>query len=71
MNMQAVADVRQMVVDTKVNSDVNRKKHGRGRANSVLGRGRGSRVHDQTKSLISPPTVSPPNGELENSYNKV
>ncbi|XP_062016104.1 serine/threonine-protein kinase TOUSLED isoform X2 [Rosa rugosa] len=69
-HVEAVADVRQMVVDTKVNSDVNRKKHGRGRANSVLGRGRGSRVHDQTKSLISPPTVSPPNGELENSYNK-
>ncbi|KAK9939277.1 hypothetical protein M0R45_015977 [Rubus argutus] len=69
-NLQAVVDVRQMVVDTKANSDVNRKKHGRGRANSVSGRGRGSRVHDQTRLLISPPTVSPQNGELENSYNK-
>lgn len=69
--MQAVVDVRQMVVDTKANSDVNRKKHGRGRANSVSGRGRSSRVHDQTRLLISPPTVSPQNGELENSCNKV
>lgn len=69
-HVEAVVDVRQMVVDTKANSDVNRKKHGRGRANSVSGRGRGSRVHDQTRLLISPPTVSPQNGELENSYNK-
>lgn len=69
-HVEAVVDVRPMVVDTKANSDVNRKKHGRGRANSVSGRGRGSRVHDQTRLLISPPTVSPQNGELENSYNK-
>lgn len=69
--MQALADVRQLVVDTKVTSDVNRKKHGRGRANSVSGRGRGSRVQDQTRLLISPSTVSSPNGELENSYKRV
>ena len=69
--MQAVADVRQVVVDTKVNLDVNKKKHGRGRGNSVSGRGRSSRVQDQTRLLISPTTVSPPNGELENAYKKV
>ncbi|ONI01626.1 hypothetical protein PRUPE_6G149600 [Prunus persica] len=68
---EAVADGRQMVVesiDTKATSDVNRKKHGRGRGHSVSGRGRGSRVSDQTRLLTS--TVSPPNGQLENPYNK-
>ncbi|KAI5323322.1 hypothetical protein L3X38_032394 [Prunus dulcis] len=68
---EAVADGKQMVVesiDTKATSDVNRKKHGRGRGHSVSGRGRGSRVSDQTRLLTS--TVSPPNGQLENPYNK-
>ncbi|PQQ14043.1 serine/threonine-protein kinase TOUSLED [Prunus yedoensis var. nudiflora] len=68
---EAVADGRQVVVesiDTKATSDVNRKKHGRGRGHSVSGRGRGSRVSDQTRLLTS--TVSPPNGQLENPYNK-
>ncbi|XP_004295135.1 PREDICTED: serine/threonine-protein kinase TOUSLED-like [Fragaria vesca subsp. vesca] len=69
-HVEALADVRQLVVDSKVTSDVNRKKHGRGRANSVSGRGRGSRVQDQTRLLISPSTVSSPNGELENSYKR-
>ncbi|XP_050367376.1 serine/threonine-protein kinase TOUSLED isoform X2 [Argentina anserina] len=69
-HVEALADVRQSVVDCKINSDVNKKKQGRGRANSVSGRGRGSRVQDQTRLLISPTTVSPPNGELENSFKK-
>ena len=70
---QAVVDGRQMVVEnveSKVNSDLNRKKHGRGRG-SVSGRGRGSRVNDQTRSQISSSTVSPSNGQLENSHHKV
>lgn len=58
-------------VETKANSDVNRKKHGRGRGQSVSGRGRGSRINDQTKSQICPLTVTSSNGQLENSYNKV
>lgn len=72
--MQAVADERQMVaetVETKVNVDINRKKHGRGRGHSVSGRGRSSRVNDQSRSQICPPTVLPSNGQLENSYHKV
>lgn len=71
-NVEAVVDGRQMVVEnveSKVNSDLNRKKHGRGRG-SVSGRGRGSRVNDQTRSQISSSTVSPSNGQLENSHHK-
>ena len=57
--------------ETKVSSDTNRKKHGRGRGNSVSGRGRGSRVNDQTRSQVCPPTVVPSNGQLENSHHRV
>jgi len=71
---QAMGDGRQMVVEnveSKANSDLNRKKQGRGRGHSVSGRGRGSRANDQTKSQISSSTCSPSNGQLENSYHKV
>ncbi|KAG6682147.1 hypothetical protein I3842_13G123900 [Carya illinoinensis] len=72
-SVEAVADGRQMVVETlnsKANSDVNRKKQGRGRGYSVSGRGRSSRINDQTRSQVSASTVSPSNGQLENSYPK-
>ncbi|XP_048324196.1 serine/threonine-protein kinase TOUSLED isoform X1 [Ziziphus jujuba] len=72
-HVEAVADGRQMIVETvetKVNVDVNRKKHGRGRGHSGSGRGRGSRVNDQSRSQICPPTILPSNGQLENSYHK-
>ncbi|KAJ0083232.1 hypothetical protein Patl1_30277 [Pistacia atlantica] len=49
--------------------DVNKKKHGRGRGNSVSGRGRGSR-NEQARPQISATTVSPSNGQPENSYHK-
>lgn len=71
---QAMGDGRQMVVEnveSKANSDLNRKKQGRGRGHSVSGRGRGSRANDQAKSQISSSTCSPSNGQLENSYHKV
>ncbi|KAF8009363.1 hypothetical protein BT93_J0379 [Corymbia citriodora subsp. variegata] len=55
-------------LETKVNFDFGRKKHGRGRSQS--GRGRGSRANDQTRSQISASTISPLNGQLENSYHK-
>ncbi|KAM1056661.1 hypothetical protein ACFX13_030801 [Malus domestica] len=72
-HVEAVVDGRQMVVetvDTKATSDVNQKKHGRGRGNSISGRVRGSRVSDQTRLLVTPSTVSPLNGQSENPYNK-
>ncbi|KAM1807376.1 hypothetical protein ACFX11_030400 [Malus domestica] len=72
-HVEAVVDGRQMVVetvDTKATSDVNQKKHGRGRGNSISGRVRGSRVSDQTRLLVAPSTVSPLNGQSENPYNK-
>ncbi|XP_050284966.1 serine/threonine-protein kinase TOUSLED isoform X3 [Quercus robur] len=72
-NVEAMGDGRQMVVEnveSKANSDLNRKKQGRGRGHSVSGRGRGSRANDQTKSQISSSTCSPSNGQLENSYHK-
>ncbi|XP_030960387.1 serine/threonine-protein kinase TOUSLED isoform X5 [Quercus lobata] len=71
--VEAMGDGRQMVVEnveSKANSDLNRKKQGRGRGHSVSGRGRGSRANDQTKSQISSSTCSPSNGQLENSYHK-
>lgn len=71
---QAVADGRQMVVETmesnKANPEVSRKKQGRGRGHSVSGRGRNSRINDQIRSQNSS-TVSPSNGQFENSYLKV
>ncbi|CAN6695241.1 unnamed protein product [Malus baccata var. baccata] len=72
-HVEAVVDGGQMVVetvDTKATSDVNQKKHGRGRGNSISGRVRGSRVSDQTRLLVTPSTVSPLNGQSENPYNK-
>ncbi|XP_031287079.1 serine/threonine-protein kinase TOUSLED isoform X1 [Pistacia vera] len=68
----AVVDGRQKIsetVEAKVGLDVNRKKHGRGRGNSVSGRGRGSR-NEQARPQISATTVSPSNGQPENSYHK-
>ncbi|XP_010247147.1 PREDICTED: serine/threonine-protein kinase TOUSLED isoform X2 [Nelumbo nucifera] len=58
-------------IDTKAGTeDINRKKQGRGRGRSVTSRGRGSRVSDQTRLHVSPSTVSPSNGQLENTSNK-
>ncbi|KAK9280371.1 hypothetical protein L1049_014060 [Liquidambar formosana] len=71
--IEAAADGRQKIVETmetKAGFDVTRKKQGRGRGHSVTGRGRGSRVNDQTRMEISPSTVSPSNGQLDNSYHK-
>lgn len=68
-----MVDGRQKTSETteaKVGVDLNRKKHGRGRGNSVSGRGRGSK-NDQVRAQISATTVSPSNGQLENSYHKV
>lgn len=72
--MQVVSEGRPVnveTVETKGNSDVNRKKHGRGRGNPASGRGRGSRINDHTRSQVCPSTVAPSNGQLENSYSKV
>ncbi|KAM1116351.1 hypothetical protein TB2_006759 [Malus domestica] len=72
-HVEAVVDGRQMVVETTnatATSDLNKKKHGRGRGHSVSSRVRGSRVSDQTKLLVTPSTVLPLNGQSENSYNK-
>ncbi|XP_044483463.1 serine/threonine-protein kinase TOUSLED-like isoform X2 [Mangifera indica] len=71
-HVEAVVDGRQKTSETteaKVGVDLNRKKHGRGRGNSVSGRGRGSK-NDQVRAQISATTVSPSNGQLENSYHK-
>ncbi|GLT44342.1 hypothetical protein SLA2020_182470 [Shorea laevis] len=70
---QPVADRRQKIteaIETKASSDGNRRKQGRGRGNSVSSRGRGSKVNDQARSQTSGSTVSPSNGQLENSYQK-
>ncbi|XP_022933413.1 serine/threonine-protein kinase TOUSLED-like isoform X2 [Cucurbita moschata] len=70
--VEAVEDGKQSVVDsieTKKNVDVNRKKQGRGRGQSLSSRGRGSRVNDQMKSQISLSTILPTNGQLD-SYLK-
>ncbi|KAL5575136.1 hypothetical protein UlMin_016835 [Ulmus minor] len=66
--VEAAADGRQMIVETKANSDTNRKRNGRGRGHSVSGRGRGSRVNDQSRSQIGSAVVTSSNGQLENSY---
>lgn len=52
---------------SKVGSDVNRRKQSRSRGQTNSGRGRGSRVGDQTRSQA----VSVSNGQFENSYKKV
>lgn len=58
-------------VEAKTSSDTSKKKNGRVRGNSASGRGRGSRVNEQTKSQVCTPAVVPSNGHLENSYHKV
>ncbi|XP_042512114.1 serine/threonine-protein kinase TOUSLED-like [Macadamia integrifolia] len=69
---EGVAEGRIKSVDTmgaKTNLDeANRKKQGRGRGRSS--RGRGSRANDQVRKQVSPSTVSPSNGHLENSSQK-
>ncbi|XP_048139937.1 serine/threonine-protein kinase TOUSLED isoform X6 [Rhodamnia argentea] len=61
--VEAVDGLAKMVetLETKVNFDVSRKKHGRGRSQS--GRGRGSKANDQMRSQISASTSSPLNGQ--------
>lgn len=71
---QVVTDGKQTsleAVETKISTDVNRKKNGRGRGNSSSGRGRGTRVTDQIRSHTSPPPVLASNGQLENAYHRV
>ncbi|KAK2431270.1 non-specific serine/threonine protein kinase [Trifolium repens] len=70
---EAVTDGRQTsleAVETKNNVEASRKRSGRGRGNSGSGRGRGSKSNDQTRSQISPPTVSASNGQNENVLHK-
>ncbi|KAH7561221.1 hypothetical protein JRO89_XS10G0194900 [Xanthoceras sorbifolium] len=73
-HVEAVADGRQKTTEpseAKAGTDVNRKKkHSRGRGHSVSGRGRSARANEQTKSQMCASTVSPSNGQLENSYYK-
>ncbi|XP_055834364.1 serine/threonine-protein kinase TOUSLED isoform X1 [Solanum dulcamara] len=52
---------------SKVGSDVNRRKQSRSRGQTNSGRGRGSRVGDQTRLQA----VSVSNGQFENSYKKL
>ncbi|GAU14499.1 hypothetical protein TSUD_250410 [Trifolium subterraneum] len=69
----AVTDGRQTsleAVETKNNAEASRKRSGRGRGSSGSGRGRGSKSNDQTRSQISPPTVSASNGQNENVLHK-
>ncbi|KAK4440536.1 Serine/threonine-protein kinase TOUSLED [Sesamum alatum] len=67
---QAAADARQKTIETidstRASADVNKRKQGRGRANSASGRGRGHRVTDQGRNQ----TFSPSNGQVENSHQK-
>ena len=58
-------------VETKVNFDTSRRKHGRGRSPSVSGRGRGARGNDQMRSQNSLSTSSLQNGQADNSSQKV
>lgn len=70
-HVETAADTVKKIVDntdtSKVGSDVNRRKQSRVKGQTNSGRGRGSRVSDQTKS----PAVSVSNGQLENSYQKL
>lgn len=70
-HVETAADTAKKIVDntdtSKVGSDVNRRKQSRVKGQTNSGRGRGSRVSDQTKS----PAVSVSNGQLENSYQKL
>nr|XP_016496662.1 PREDICTED: uncharacterized protein LOC107815566 [Nicotiana tabacum] len=70
-HVETAADTVKKIVDntdtSKVGSDVNRRKQSRVKGQTNSGRGRGSRVSDQTKSQA----VSVSNGQLENSYQKL
>ncbi|XP_022752489.1 serine/threonine-protein kinase TOUSLED-like isoform X2 [Durio zibethinus] len=72
-HVEVVAEGRQKIVEaveSKASLDGNRRKQCRGRGHSVSSRGRGSRANDQTRQQISSSIVTPPNGQLENSYHK-
>lgn len=58
------------VEEMKASVDVNRKKQGRAKGQSVSGRGRGSRVNGQTRIEHAPSPVLPSNGQHENSFHK-
>ncbi|KAL6511082.1 hypothetical protein OROGR_022206 [Orobanche gracilis] len=66
---QAAPDARQKTIEiidsNKVVADMNKRKQGRGRANSS-GRGRGNRVNDQARNQL----ISPSNGQAVNSHQK-
>ncbi|MCD9639994.1 hypothetical protein HAX54_025005 [Datura stramonium] len=69
-HVEVASDTVKKIVEntetSKVGSDVNRRKQSRSRGQTNSGRGRGSRVSDQTKIQAVP--VS--NGQFENSYKK-
>ncbi|XP_022988492.1 serine/threonine-protein kinase TOUSLED-like isoform X2 [Cucurbita maxima] len=70
---QAVDDGKKNLVEaieTKKNTDVNRKKQARGRGQSLSNRGRGSRINDQTKSQVSLSTIPPTIGQHDSVYLK-
>ncbi|XP_012464195.1 serine/threonine-protein kinase TOUSLED [Gossypium raimondii] len=71
-HVEAATEGTQKIVEpmeSKASSEGNRRKQGRGRGHSVSSRGRGSRANDQTKQTSSS-TVTPSNGQLENSFHK-
>lgn len=69
--VETAADTGKKMVEntetSKVGSDVNRRKQSRSRGQTNSGRGRGSRVGDQTR--LQAGSVS--NGQFENSYKKL
>uniref|UniRef100_A0A1S4BL79 Serine/threonine-protein kinase TOUSLED-like n=1 Tax=Nicotiana tabacum TaxID=4097 RepID=A0A1S4BL79_TOBAC len=70
-HVETAADTVKKIVDntdtSNVGSDVSRRKQSRVKGQTNSGRGRGSRISDQTK----PQAVSVSNGQLENSYQKL
>ncbi|KAB1996816.1 hypothetical protein ES319_D13G257500v1 [Gossypium barbadense] len=71
-HVEAATEGTQKIVEpmeSKASSEGNRRKQGRGRGHCVSSRGRGSRANDQTKQTSSS-TVTPSNGQLENSFHK-
>ncbi|PPS14471.1 hypothetical protein GOBAR_AA06122 [Gossypium barbadense] len=71
-HVEAATEGTQKIVEpmeSKASSEGNRRKQGRGRGHSISSRGRGSRANDQTKQMSSS-TVTPSNGQLENSFHK-
>ncbi|GAB4824572.1 hypothetical protein Ancab_007445 [Ancistrocladus abbreviatus] len=72
-HVEVVSNGRQTIMEnmtSKAGVEVNKRKQGRGRGQGSSGRGRGSKVNDQVKVQVSPSTVSPSNGQLDNSYQK-